>query len=176
LRAREWPGVQVIHMIGAAGRGDPLIDGRELARHLAHTLSTRYHTLNAPLIIDDPSIRQALMKKRFMREILALADQFNIALVAIGNAEPDISSLVRAGRVQAKEGLSTKAACLWRRLASPLTAPGNLIVEGTANGSTLFACPIQAALQLRLLCWHPRRIHRRLHHERILPSQALPQS
>jgi deoxyribonucleoside regulator len=109
LRAREWPGVQVVQMIGAAGRGDPLIDGPELARNLAHTLGARYHTLNAPLIIDDLSIRQALMKERNIRETLALANQVNVALVGIGSVEPDISSLVRAGHVQAKEMLAIKA-------------------------------------------------------------------
>lgn len=109
LRAREWPKVQVVQMIGAAGRGDPSIDGPELARSLAQTLGTNYYTLNAPLIVDDPSIRQALMQESNIRETLALASQADVALVGIGSTEPDISSLVRAGYSQAKEMMAIKA-------------------------------------------------------------------
>lgn len=109
LRAREWPKVQIVQMIGAAGRGDPSIDGPELARSLAQTLGTNYYTLNAPLIVDDPSIRQALMQESNIRETLALANQADVALVGIGSTEADISSLVRAGYTQAKEMMAIKA-------------------------------------------------------------------
>lgn len=109
LRAREWPRVRVVQMIGAAGRGDPLIDGPELARSLAQTLGADYFTLNAPLIVDDPSIRQALTQESNIRETLGLASQADVALVGIGSVEPDISSLVRAGYTQAKEMMAIKA-------------------------------------------------------------------
>ena len=96
-------------MIGAAGRGDPLIDGPELARSLAQTLGADYYTLNAPLIVDDPSIRHALLQESNIRETLALASQADVALVGIGSVEPDISSLVRAGYTQPKEMMAIKA-------------------------------------------------------------------
>jgi deoxyribonucleoside regulator len=109
LHAREWTKVRVVQMIGAAGRGDPLIDGPELARSLAQTLGADYYTLNAPLIVDDPSIRHALMQESNIRETLALASQADVALVGIGSVEPEISSLVRAGYTQAKEMMAIKA-------------------------------------------------------------------
>ena len=109
LRTRYAPGIQVVQMLGAVGHGDPTIDGPELARALAHTLGASYQTLHAPLFVEDPTTRGALLSDRNVRQALDLAKQSHHALVGIGSVEPEISSLVRAGYLSEEEMLSVKA-------------------------------------------------------------------
>lgn len=109
LRPRRWPDSRVVQMIGTAGRGDPAIDGPELARALAEVLGTSYSTLNTPLIVDDVSTRQALLSESKIAESLSAANHVDVALVGIGSVEPEISSLVRAGYLRPDELASIKA-------------------------------------------------------------------
>jgi len=46
----------VIQMIGTVGRGNPLIDGPELARSLAQKLNGSYCYLPAPIIVEDETV------------------------------------------------------------------------------------------------------------------------
>ena len=52
LRPGLHAGVHVVQMIGALGTPDPDIDGPELARRLARTMTGRYSTFPAPLVVD----------------------------------------------------------------------------------------------------------------------------
>ncbi len=108
LRTRYAPGMQVVQMIGAVGHGDPTIDGPELAQSLAHTLGASYHTLHAPLLVEDISTRAPLMNERNVRQALTLVREANIALVGIGSVEADLSSLVRAGYLSEREMRAVK--------------------------------------------------------------------
>ena len=108
LRTRHAPAMQVVQMIGAVGHGDPTIDGPELAQSLAHTLGASYHTLHAPLLVEDISTRAPLMNERNVRQALALVREANMALVGIGSVEADLSSLVRAGYLSEHEMLAVK--------------------------------------------------------------------
>ena len=108
LRTRYAPAMQVVQMIGAVGHGDPTIDGPELAQSLAHTLGASYHTLHAPLLVEDISTRAPLMNERNVRQALALVREANMALVGIGSVEADLSSLVRAGYLSEHEMLAVK--------------------------------------------------------------------
>ncbi len=108
LRTRYAPGIQVVQMIGAVGHGDPTIDGPELAQSLAHTLGATYHTLHAPLLVEDISTRAPLMSESNVRQALTLVREANIALVGVGSVEPDLSSLVRAGYLSEREMLAVK--------------------------------------------------------------------
>ncbi len=108
LRTRYAPGVQVVQMIGAVGHGDPTIDGPELAQSLARTLGASYHTLHAPLLVEDISMRAPLMGESNVHQTLTLARQADLALVGIGSVEPDLSSLVRAGYLSEREMLAVK--------------------------------------------------------------------
>ena len=97
LQPRSRSGIQVVQMIGSLGYGDPLIDGPEVARIISNILGAQYHTLNAPLIVDDQVSRQALLGERRIRETLELAATADYALVGIGSVELERSSLLRAG-------------------------------------------------------------------------------
>lgn len=103
LRPPHYPGVTVVQLIGALGTPDPQIDGPELARWFAQLYGARYQTLPAPLIVDSPAVRTALMADRHVREILEVAEQADAAVVGIGTVDPAMSSLVRAGYLTVEE-------------------------------------------------------------------------
>lgn len=97
LRPPYYPGVQVVQLIGALGTPDPQIDGPELARWFAQLYGARYQTLPAPLIVDSPAVRDALMMDRHVNDVLKHARDVDVAVVGIGTVDPQMSSLLRAG-------------------------------------------------------------------------------
>lgn len=97
MSPRFLPNLKVVQMIGSIGYGDPLIDGPEVAQSFAKILGTQYHTLNAPLMVQDEQTQKILEAEPSIRETLALASQAHIVLVGIGSTRPERSSLVRAG-------------------------------------------------------------------------------
>lgn len=107
---RRLQGVTVVQLIGATGRGDPLIDGPELARWLAQKLGAAYRLIPAPLIVESDAVARALLQERSVAEALALARRASVALVGVGSVEPSVSSLQRAGYLGAGELAQLKAA------------------------------------------------------------------
>ena len=103
LRPPHYPGVTVVQLIGALGTPDPQIDGPELARWFAQLYGARYQTLPAPLIVDSPAVRTALMADRHVREILEVAEQADAAVVGSGTVDPAMASLERAGYLTVEE-------------------------------------------------------------------------
>src|SRR5690606_30803616 len=97
LRPPYYPGVQVVQLIGALGTPDPQIDGPELARWFAQLYGARYQTMPAPLIVDSPAIRDALMMDRHVNEVLQNASRVDVAVVGVGSVDPSLSSLLRGG-------------------------------------------------------------------------------
>ncbi len=95
--------VEVVQMMGGVGSSDPTIDGPAVAQRFAQALSGRYRYLHAPLIVDTPTIAQALLLERNIAETLSAAAQADVALVGIGAAEPSVSSLMRAGYLTPEE-------------------------------------------------------------------------
>lgn len=100
----------VVQMIGAVGTGDPRIDGPDLARLLASAFGGEYRYLHAPVLVDDPQMRQSLLHEPAIRETLALAQRANVALVGMGTLVPQLSSMLRAGYVDL-DGLSQLRLC-----------------------------------------------------------------
>lgn len=98
LRPQPHPNMRVVQLTGAmSGLGDALIDGPELARSLAMNYSAKYYTINAPAIVTDQRIRDALLKEKPVHEILDLVSQVNVAVIGIGTTDPEVSSMVRTG-------------------------------------------------------------------------------
>jgi DNA-binding transcriptional regulator LsrR (DeoR family) len=89
--------IKVVQMIGAVGTEDPLIDGPDLARLLGSIYGGEYRYLHAPLIVDNPELREALLEEPRIQGTLQLAREADIALVGVGSLEPAFSSLLRAG-------------------------------------------------------------------------------
>ncbi len=97
LRTARQKGVTVVQLMGAVGSVNPLLDGPDLTRWLAQTLSGRYRYLPAPLLAGTPEAREAIVSAPAVHEALALAEQADIALVGIGAVSPStLSSLFNA--------------------------------------------------------------------------------
>ena len=106
FRSRKLFDVCVVQIIGSLGYGDPTIDGPEVARHIASAFSGKYYTMNAPVIVQDKTTRDSLLRERNIREVLDMAKKADYFLVGIGSTNPDRSGLVRAGYLS-KEEIST---------------------------------------------------------------------
>jgi len=87
----------VIQTMGSVGRGDPIIDGAELARWLSQKLMAKLHFLPAPLIVANETTAQALRDDPLISNTLSLARQVDIALVGIGPVDSRLSGLYRTG-------------------------------------------------------------------------------
>ena len=93
--------ISLLH--GGMGRGGAGIQGHELARHLAslHPHS-RVHYLHAPVLVDSPDIKQAMMRDRSIRAALESAAKAEMALVGIGTLD-HTAPLIRDGHISARD-------------------------------------------------------------------------
>ena len=97
LRSARQKGVTVVQLMGTVGSVNPLLDGPDLTRWLAQTLSGQYRYLPAPLFASTPAAREAIISAPAVRDAIALAEQADIALVGIGAVDPPtLSSLFNA--------------------------------------------------------------------------------
>ena len=96
-------GLDVSMLHGGVGRGGPGIQGHELARHLAslHPHS-RVHYLHAPVLVDSPDIKTALLRDGSIRGALESAAASQVALVGIGTLD-DTAPLIRDHHISARD-------------------------------------------------------------------------
>jgi len=99
LKPRKMHGVEVVQMIGATGLEHNLSDGPLLAQKLTDRLNATGYYLHAPLIVENKTVRDALLKDPGIKSTLIRASQAEIALVGIGSIHPDLYSLKIAGYV-----------------------------------------------------------------------------
>ena len=79
--------IAVVQIIGSIGAIDQNVDGANLAHEFARLVRGRYYDLHAPLVVETPQLREALMRERDVAEVLAMARQADMALVGIGSVE-----------------------------------------------------------------------------------------
>lgn len=91
--------VDVVQMIGSVGAANPQIDGTELARRLAEILGGQYYYLHAPILVENPAVRDLLLAEPAIQETLNRARQASTALVGIGTTVAGANSFVRAGHL-----------------------------------------------------------------------------
>lgn len=90
----------VIQMIGTVGRGNPLIDGPELARSLAQKLNGSYCYLPAPIIVEDETVARSFLQQPAIAEVLEQVRQVDLALLGIGTSDDYFSYLKATGYVK----------------------------------------------------------------------------
>jgi deoxyribonucleoside regulator len=95
--------VEVVQLLGGSGARDLNTDGFELARALAEKLGRKYSFLPAPLIVQNRSLKEMLMKEREVELALKKASQLDLAMLGIGTNVARVSALVRAGYMTAGE-------------------------------------------------------------------------
>ena len=86
--------------VGSAGAG---IQGVELARHIA-SLHPRSHVhyLHAPVLVDSPDIKEAMLRDGSIRAALESAASREMALVGIGTLD-ESAPLIRFGHISARD-------------------------------------------------------------------------
>jgi deoxyribonucleoside regulator len=103
LQPARRTGLQLVQLLGSLGNRMPEIDGAELVRHAAATLSANVHTLSAPMIVANERIREALLSDPIISETFERFAKLTIAVVGIGSSRADQSALVRAGFLSTAE-------------------------------------------------------------------------
>jgi len=90
-------------LLGGFGRAMPGIQGHELAQHIASLYPhSRTHYLQAPLLVDSPDIRLAMLQDGSIKAALQAAANSELALVGIGNLD-DSAPLIRYGHLSAED-------------------------------------------------------------------------
>ncbi len=91
--------IDVVQIIGSVGAHDPLIDGPDLARMAAAKLGGRHHDLHAPVLVEQPALRNMLFAEPAVREGLDRGRAVSMAITGIGTVDPQASSFLRAGHL-----------------------------------------------------------------------------
>ncbi|MHB8595548.1 MAG: sugar-binding transcriptional regulator [Ktedonobacteraceae bacterium] len=95
--------LDICMLLGGFGRAMPGIQGHELARHFASLYPhSRVHYLQAPLLVDSPDIKEAMLRDGSIQDALKSAANCELALVGIGNLNDD-APLVRYGHLSLEE-------------------------------------------------------------------------
>jgi deoxyribonucleoside regulator len=95
--------LEICMLLGGFGRAMPGIQGHELARHFASLYPhSRVHYLQAPLLLDSPDIKEAMLRDGSIQDALQSASKSELALVGIGNLDNN-APLVRYGHLSADD-------------------------------------------------------------------------
>lgn len=97
FRTARQMGVRVVQLTGSAGATNPLFASPDLTAWLAHLLGGQYHGLPAPLVVDSPEVRDALLSDPTIAETLRLAAEADIVLVGIGSTFPPLCNPLQLG-------------------------------------------------------------------------------
>lgn len=93
----ELPEAEVFQIIGATGTERHPSDGPALARMLSDRLSCHLRPLHAPLLVESPTVRNALVQDRGNAAVLEGAANSQIAFIGIGTLNHEANSLLRTG-------------------------------------------------------------------------------
>ena len=104
--------MKIVQLVGAMGALNSSYDGHGLVQRLAQKLGCEGYFLNAPFIVENSQIAQALMQNQNVQEALGLARQCNVAVMGIGSTQPQFSSFYQAGYVPLDELAELRASGL----------------------------------------------------------------
>lgn len=96
------PKIKVVQLVGGMNPLNSSLYADELAKILAIKLDGDAYILRAPMIVDSPTIRNAMLKDSHIKSVLSLARKADLALVGIGAMDSN-SILLRSGCISEKE-------------------------------------------------------------------------
>lgn len=102
-------GVEVIQLMGGLGSSDPNIDGPELAQKMAGKLGGKYSYIQAPVVLETPTLTRQIMNEVNIKKVVERASHADIVISSVSSLIDDYSSIVRAGFIKKNE-LSVYAA------------------------------------------------------------------
>ena len=118
----------VVQLSGSISLGNPSFDGPELVRQLATKLGADYRYFPAPLVVKDPSMRNALVEDTSLADTMTVARSVELALVGIGCIQEDQSTL-RNSQLLSQEVISEllAAGAVGDIMAQQIAADGSII-------------------------------------------------
>lgn len=84
MQYKRRPECKVIQMIGAQNMNEDALKADEIVRLLADRLDCPSYMLYAPVIVDNPNTKKALMQERYIKKAFDYMRACDIALVGIG--------------------------------------------------------------------------------------------
>lgn len=95
--------VDVAQAVGSLPFGLPELDSGALARQLAQKLGGNVLYLSSPLMADSVAAAEIMRSQRDIQRTLTAAANADVALLGIGNLDPETSEFARAGAMNADE-------------------------------------------------------------------------
>jgi DNA-binding transcriptional regulator LsrR (DeoR family) len=105
LSPLEVSNTHVVQMIGGLGYSEAEEHATSLCRRLTQLLNSKLTMLPAPGIVDNQTVKQALLSDSHMQSVFHLFDQITVAYLGIGAPTPD-SVLIRNGAIVHKDDLA----------------------------------------------------------------------
>jgi deoxyribonucleoside regulator len=102
----QMENVKIVQVIGASGNANSLVDGVALVQNFAERLGARHYYLHSPLMVENPTVRDAILKDPNVQRTLNLARSANILITGIGTVDPQYSAPLRAQYVTREELIS----------------------------------------------------------------------
>ncbi|HWR28351.1 MAG TPA: sugar-binding transcriptional regulator [Negativicutes bacterium] len=90
LRPERDLSIKAVQLFGTAIPNNK-IDGSEVVRLFAGKYKGQYYSLHAPLFVENPLLKQALLQDPHIRETLELAQQADIVITGIGSLESTLA-------------------------------------------------------------------------------------
>jgi len=90
---------RIVQLVGAMGSQNTVYDGPGLVQRMANKFGCEGYFINAPFIVDNAEIVEALLDNRNIKEAVDLARSCDIAVLGIGSTDPQYSSFYKAGYV-----------------------------------------------------------------------------
>jgi deoxyribonucleoside regulator len=109
IRPGYKAGIHVAQAMGSIPFAVEVFDSVALARELAHKLGGQVLYLSSPLMADSPEAAEVLRSQRSIKRTLTAAQEADIALLGIGDLNPQTSGFVKAGSITTAELAQMKA-------------------------------------------------------------------
>jgi len=110
LQHVNMPAATIVQLIGASGTEAVLTDGPKLAQHFSEKLGCTAKYMHSPLIVENETIKNSLIRDRMLNSTIELAQKADLAFVGIGATEKEIYSLLKTGYVDEQEFTELKKA------------------------------------------------------------------
>lgn len=95
--------IKVVQLVGALGAQNSVYDGHGLVQRLAAKYNSDAFYLNAPFLVNDQTVAQALEDTPSIRSVIELGESCDLALLGIGSLEAANSSFLQAEYVSLED-------------------------------------------------------------------------
>ncbi len=93
---------EVVPLVGSVGAGNVEIHANNIAQRLARVHGGTAYSMNAPVVVSDPSAAEFLRGEPTIEKVLTLGMKCDVALVGVGSVEMNATN-VRAGGLTAAD-------------------------------------------------------------------------